>query len=94
MIFCADIEKVFLQICIKEKEREREFLRLHQVENLTCNAIQIIRLTRLVFRLNQSSFVLEGTLRTYIERYEGISLELIRKIRDDLYVDDLVTGRS
>ena len=89
MILCDDIEKPFLQIRIKEKERES--LKFHWVENLTNNTIQILRFTRLVFGLNQSPFILEGTLKTHFERYESMYLELIRKIRDDMHVDDLVT---
>ena len=63
----------------------------HRVENLTNNAIQILCFAMLVFGLNQSVFILERTLKTH-ERYKSMYLELIRKIRDDMYVDDLVTG--
>ena len=92
VILCADIEKAFLQIRIKEKERES--LKFHWIENLTNNTTQFLRFTRLIFGLNQSLFILEGTLKAHFERYESIYLELIRKIRDDMYVDDLVTGRE
>ena len=92
VILCADIEKAFLQIRIKEKERES--LKFHWIENLTNNTIQFLRFTRLIFGLNQSLFILEGTLKAHFEKYESIYLELIRKIRDDMYVDDLVTGRE
>ena len=90
VILCAGIEKAFLQIRIKEKERES--LKFHWIENLRNNTIQILRFTKLVFGLNQSIFILEGTLKTHFERYENMYLELIRRIRDDMYVDDLVTG--
>ena len=90
VILCADIEKVFLQIRIKENERES--LKFNWVEDLTNNTIQILRFTRLVFGLNQSPLILEGTLKTHFERYESMYLELIRKTRDDMYLDDLVTG--
>ena len=83
VILCADIEKAFLQIRIKEKERES--LKFHWIENLTNNTIQILRFTRLVFGLNQSPFILEETLKTHFQRYESMYLELIRKIRDDMY---------
>ena len=63
----------------------------HRVENLTDNAIQILYFAMLGFGLNQSPFILEGTLKTHFERYKSMYLELIRKIRDDMYVDDLVT---
>ena len=79
VILCADTEKGFLQIRIKEKERES--LKLHWDKNLTNNKIQILRFTRLVFGLNQSPFTLEGTLKTHFERYESMYLELIRYVR-------------
>ena len=44
--------------------------------------------------LNQSPFILEGTLKSHFERYESMYLELLRKIRDDMYFDDLVTGEQ
>ena len=47
--------------------------------------VSLDRFTRLVFGLNQSAFILEGTLRTHFHRYESMYLELIRKIRDDMY---------
>ena len=75
-----------------QRERERESLKFHWVENLTNNKIQILRFTRLVFGLNQPPFILEGTIKTHFERYKSMYLELIRKIRDDMYVNDLVTG--
>ena len=63
VVLCADIEKAFLEIRIKEKERES--LKFYWVENLTNNTMQILRFTRLVFGLNQSPFILEGTLKTH-----------------------------
>ena len=42
----------------------------------------------------KSPFTLEEILKTHFERYEIMYLELIRKIRVDMYVDDLVTGGS
>ena len=47
VILCADIEKAFLQIRIKEKGRES--LKFYWVENLRNNTIQVLRFTRLVF---------------------------------------------
>ena len=90
VILCGDIDKRFLQIRMKEKDRE--LLKFYWVKNLTNNTIQILPFTRLVFGLNHSAFILEGTLKTHFERYESMYLELKRKIRDDMCVDDLVTG--
>ena len=67
VIFCADIEKTFLQIRIKEKERERESIDFYWAENLTNSTIQILRFTRPVFGLNQSPFILEETLKCILK---------------------------
>ena len=61
ILLCGDIEKVFLQIRIRECERD--LLRFHWVDNLESKIIEILRFTtRLVFGLTQSPFTLEGTL--------------------------------
>ena len=88
MILCVDIELFSKSV----SRRKRESLKFHCVENLTNNTIQILSFTRLVFGLNQSTFISEGTLKTHFERYESMYLKLIRKIRDDMCVDDLVLG--
>ena len=90
VILCADIQKAFLQIRIREEERES--LKFHWIESLTNKSIQTCRFTRLLFGLNQSPFILEGTLRTHFDTYRNMYLELIEKIKDDMYVDDMVTG--
>ena len=92
VILCTDIEKAFLQIRIKAKERES--LKFRWVENLTNSTIQILRFTRLEFGSNQSPFILEGTLKMHFEKCESMYLELIRKMRNDMYVDDLLTGKE
>ena len=88
MILCADIELSSKSV----SKRKRESLKFHWVENLTINTIQILRFTRLVFGSNQSTLILEGTLKTHFERYESLYLEPIRKTRHDMCVDDLVLG--
>ena len=69
VILCADIEKSFHQIHIKEKERES--LKFHWIENLTNNTIRTLRFTRPV---NQSPYTLEGTLQIHFEFYESMYL--------------------
>ena len=65
VILCADIEKAFSQIRIRESERD--FLRFHWVEATDNNKIEIYRLDRLVFELIQSPFILEGTLDVHFD---------------------------
>ena len=43
--------------------------------------IKIYRFTRLVFGLNKSSFMLEGTLNIHFENYIGMFRELIERVK-------------
>ena len=56
VVLCGDIEKAFLQIRIRENERD--CLRFHWSKKVNYDVIKIYRFTRLVFGLNQSPFVL------------------------------------
>ena len=51
----------------------------------------IYRLTRLVFGLNQSPFILEGALQIHFESCIGMFRELLERVKGNMYVDDLVT---
>ena len=63
---CGDIEKAFLQIHIRESERD--VLRFQWVNSLESKNIKILRFTRFVFGLTQSPFILEGTLKKHFEK--------------------------
>ena len=89
VVICGDIEKAFLQIRIRENERD--CLIFHWSEKANYDIIKIYRFTRLVFGLNQSSFILEGTLKIQFENYIGMYRELIEGVKDDMYMDDLLT---
>ena len=64
-VICGDIEKAFLQIRIRENKRD--CLRFHWSEKANVDINKIYRFTMLVFGLNQSLFILEGTLRIHFE---------------------------
>ena len=89
VVLCGDIEKAFLQIRIRENERN--CLRFHWSEKSNYDIIKIYRFTRLIFRLNQSPFILEGTLKIRFKNYIGMFREVTERVKDDMYVDDLVT---
>ena len=59
VILCADIEKDYLQLCIRENKRD--CFRFRWVEATNNDKIQMYRFIRLVFGLIPSSFILEGT---------------------------------
>ena len=89
---CGDIEKTFLQIRIRESDRDLS--RFHWVNNLDSKNIETLRFTWLVFGLIESPFILKGTLKKHFENYSESFKELIKIIENDRYVDDLVTGGS
>ena len=90
VVMCGDIEKSFLQIRVRENERDCP--RFHWSKKANNDIIKIYRFTRLVFGLKQSPSILEGTLKIHFENYIGMFRELIVRVKDDMYVDDLVTG--
>ena len=69
-------------------------LRFHWVKNCDPSVIEINRFTRLVFSLNQSPFILEGTLKEHFQYYINEYLTLIEAISEDMYVDDLASGSN
>ena len=46
----------------------------------------------MIFGAGPSPFLLNGTLRHHIEKYEKEDLEFVRKLVESFYVDDLETG--
>ena len=70
---------------MKEEEREGDSLKFHWVENGTC-------FTRLIFGLNQSPFILEGTLMHILKTLDFLYLQFVEKIIADMQVNDLVMG--
>ena len=67
--------KAFSQI--KIRGNERDCLKFHWSEKENYDIIKIYRFTRLVFGLNQSPLILEGTLKIHFENYIGMFCELI-----------------
>ena len=92
ILLCGYTEKAFLQIRIRESERDVS--RLHWAKNSDPSVIEINRFTRLVFGLTQSPFILEGTLKEHFQYYIDEYPTLKETISEDMYVDDLVPGSN
>ena len=86
----ADIAKAFLQILIRGARE----IRFHWVAVTNNDKIDIYCFARLVFGLRQSPLILEGTLDVYFDNCEQEFREVVEKVIDDEYVNDLVTGRE
>ena len=79
-----------LQIWIKK--RDRHALRFHWVWKEDPKQIEVLRFTRLGFGLVQSPFILQGAMSEHLLSYTKKYSAEVAEIRDDLYVDDLITG--
>ena len=85
----GDIRQAFLQIRIRESERDA--LRFHWQTNED-KEIQIYRFTRALFGLAPSPFLLNGVLQAHLDTWEKERPEVVAELRKSLYVDDLVSG--
>ena len=89
ILLTGDLEKAFLQVRIKEAERDA--LRFHW-KAPGSNDTVIYRFTRALFGLTCSPFLLNGVLSVHLKSWESKRPELVKEIRKNLYVDDLMTG--
>ncbi|XP_028413530.1 uncharacterized protein LOC114536366 [Dendronephthya gigantea] len=86
----GDVQKAFLQIRVRETERDA--LRFHWIKDLHSTEIEVLRFTRVVFGLTSSPFLLNGVIARHLELMEPRFPEAVAEIRKSLYVDDLITG--
>ena len=88
----ADIEKAFLNIDIAARDRDvLRFLWVKSLEDVNPE-IQSLRITRVTFGVNSSVFLLTGTIRSNLKKYEEEDRETVKEIKESLYVDDLTSG--
>lgn len=89
VLLTGDLKKAFLQVRIKKEERDS--LRFHwRPQNSTKTSV--LRFTRALFGMTCSPFLLGGVINQHLDTWENQHPELIKEIRDGLYVDDLMTG--
>ena len=89
----ADIEKAFLQIGLQENARDvTRFFWLKNKNRLQIeNNTQIYRFCRVPFGVISSPFLLAATIDHHVKKSNnGIS----RKIIDDIYVDNVISGTN
>ena len=89
ILLTGDLKKAFLQIRIKEQERDS--LRFHWKEPSSDNLI-VYRFTRALFGLTSSPFLLAGVLNHHLDQWKENYPEVVKEIDDNLYVDDLMMG--
>ena len=89
VLLTGDIEKAFLQVRIKEEERDS--LRFFW-QSPDRDVALVYRFSRALFGMTCSPFLLGGVINEHLKLWETRYPELVKEIRDGLYVDDLMTG--
>ncbi|GFW39253.1 uncharacterized protein TNCV_1832391 [Trichonephila clavipes] len=92
--FVADIKMAFLMIEIDESERN--FTRFFWDENpridLENKRLEIFRMTRVLFGVKSSSFLLLATIKHHLKKYVDIFPDTFNHLNQALYVDDFLCG--
>ena len=86
----ADIKQAFLQIEVNQSYRD--FLRFLWYDFITADNPSIVafRFARILFGLNSSPFLVQGTLQMHMSKYDFTyhAIDLAQKFIRDLYMDD------
>ena len=90
----ADIEKAFLQIGLQPDQRDvtRFFwMKDSSQARLDYGNIQEYRFRRVSFGVISSPFLLGATIEYHLDSYGN---DLSKKLKDDIYVDNIITGTN
>ena len=90
VVIAGDIKQAFLQIRIREDDRD--VLRFHWLKDLNSQTVEALRFTRALFGLTCSPFLLGGVVQHLLESCREKYAEIVREIEKSLYVDDLISG--
>lgn len=83
----ADIQQAFLNIEVAKEHRD--FLRFLWLEG---SRLVVYRFCRVVFGVTSSPFLLNGTIKHHLEKYQATDHDLMTKLLEQFYVDDLISG--
>ena len=89
VLLTRDLEKAFLQVRIKESERDALRFHWRGPENAETS---VYRFTRALFGLTCCPFLLGGVIVEHLNSWEAKYPNLVDEISKGLYVDDLMTG--
>ena len=90
VLITGDLQQAFLQVRIKEEERDA--LRFHW-KTSEHSEVEVLRFTRALFGLVPSPFLLGGVIECHLETWETHMPQLVAELRKSLYVDDLISGK-
>ena len=90
VLLAGDMQQAFLQIFIRESDRE--VLRFLWIEDLANKKQVINRFSRVLFGLAPSLFLLNRTLEQHLEKYKHAYPDRINELKEGTYVDDINLG--
>ena len=86
----GDIRKAFLQVRIREQDRDA--LRFHWLDGKNPLRIHTYRFTRALFGLGPSPFLLGGVIQHHLNTCRADHPDTVAGIERERYVNDLITG--
>ncbi|GFR31231.1 reverse transcriptase domain-containing protein [Trichonephila clavata] len=93
--YTADIEKAFLQIELHEQDRDvARFVWTENLNDYDPKNLQEYRLTRVLFGLISSPFMLAATIRHHLKKYKDKFPDTAMIVESSLYVDDFISGQE
>ncbi|GFQ75438.1 uncharacterized protein TNCT_395721 [Trichonephila clavata] len=90
----ADIERAFLQISLRDEDRDAVRFLFPELESNQSNPykFQVYRFKRVMFGVNVSPFLLSATIKYHIEKYREQYPAATEMLDTCLYVDDVISG--
>ena len=89
ILLTGDLKKAFLQTRLKETERDS--LRIHWRPPYSCKTM-VFRFTCAFFGMTCSPFLFGGVINQHLDMWERRYPELVKEVRESMYVDDLMSG--
>jgi hypothetical protein len=90
ILLAGDIKQAFLQIVIREIERD--VMRFLWINDLQRKEMMVYRMTRAMFGLGPSPFLLGGTLNVHLEKYAQQYPQCVEELSEGTYLDDINIG--
>ena len=92
--FTSDVAKAFLNMEIAEEHRD--VLRMLWIDDIFTDNPHLLvkRFQRVVFGLKPSPFLLNGTVKYHISKYELEDPQFVAQFLASVYVDDLISGNG
>ena len=88
----SDVEKAFLMVSVEGKDRD--CLRFLWIDDVNSDhlSLEVLRFTRVVFDVTANPFLLCGTIRHHLLKYDNEDPEFVCLMLESLYVDDVDAG--